>query len=78
MKRKNKLMLPNPKYAISERPELPLSSINAGCYHLRRGYHVAKSGKESARLYIEYRGQVMYITEQWLEKILSDKFTGVK
>lgn len=68
---------PNPKYAITGRPEVPLAAINSidstgkAHIHLGRQYHVAASGVESVRPYLENKGVRRYISEKVLFNTLN-------
>jgi hypothetical protein len=67
---------PNPKYAITDRPEIPFCGMNIREYYLGRTYHIARSGNESSRPYIEYKGRRLYVTEQWLYGLIAEKYTS--
>ena len=68
---------PNPKYASVERPEIPLSGINAvnGLF-LGQEYHAARNGNESRRIFIERKGVRRYMPESWLSDVLAVVYNG--
>jgi len=67
---------PNPKRATVQRPELPLCGINAtNGYFLGREYRVARNGRESSRVYVEWRGVRVYLPEDALGEMLERAYT---
>ena len=62
---------PNPKYAVTDKPELPMSSVNfvgpdgvsIGC--IGREYMVARIGKEVSRVFCDDTdGNRVYLSEK--------------
>jgi len=72
------LKTPNPKYLykLGEHPETPLCSVGTvgNEYKLCRSYHVARTGVESSRAYIEYKGIPRYLTEKALVELLKKAY----
>jgi hypothetical protein len=66
--------VPNPKYSITDKPEIPACAVNSINYSIGRQYKRGNHGQESCFIFVEHKGIRRYITEQTLDIILKMEF----
>jgi hypothetical protein len=68
--------VPNPKHSRTDKPEIPLVSINAIDENGRtsgsigRRYKCGSSGKEGTQIWVEKNGNVKYISEKRFNTVI--------
>lgn len=70
--------IPNPKYAVTDKPEIPICSVNtvgvdgkAG-YVLGREYMIARNGTEVTRPFLEHDERRIYFSEKTFHEAIEE------